>query len=86
MKQMIYNYFCLKILNTSQPKNFRQKISDTGFVRKYQCPKISEHFNTVVNFTICKKLKILKVSENKNAKLQSFDHRKHEKQAPVWFF
>ena len=45
-----------------------------------------EHFNTIVNFIICKKLTILKILENKNAKLQSFDHPKHGKQTPIWIF
>ena len=45
---------------------------------------MSENFNSVVNFIIYKKLKILKMLENKNPKVQSFDHPKQGKQTPVW--
>ena len=89
MEQIIQNYFCLKILIAFTKKKFRLKISDTGLVQKYQCPKMSEHFNTVVNFINCKKLQILKILENKNSKapkLQSCDHPNHGNQTPVWIF
>ena len=41
---------------------------------------------TVVNFIIWKKLKVLKLSESKNTKLQIFDHPKYGKQTPIWIF
>ena len=44
---------------------------------------MSENFNTIVNFTIYKKLEILKIVVNKNSKLQNFDHPKQGKQTPV---
>ena len=47
---------------------------------------MSENFNSVVNFTIYKKLKILNILENKNPKLQSFNHSKQGKQRPAWTF
>ena len=47
---------------------------------------MSGNFNSVVNFIIYKKLKILKILEDKNPKLQSFDHPIQGKQTPVWIF
>ena len=47
---------------------------------------MSENVNSVVNFIIYKKLKNLKILENKNTKLQSFDYSKQGKQTPVWIF
>ena len=85
MEKIIQNCL-LEDFNTFTPTNFRLKISDTGLVQKYQCPKMSENFNSVVNFIIYKKLKNLKILENKNTKLQSFDHSKQGKQTPVWIF
>ena len=76
----------MNILNTFTPTNFRLKILDRELVRKYRGPKMSEFFNSIVNFTIYKKQKILKILENKNPKLQSFDHLKQGKQTPVWIF
>ena len=45
---------------------------------------MSEHFNTVVNFIICKNLTILKIAENKNPTFESFNHPKPGKQTPIW--
>ena len=52
-----FRNICLKILKTFTGTNFRLKSLVAGLVRKYQCPKVSENFNSIVNFSIYRKLK-----------------------------
>ena len=47
---------------------------------------MSENFNRVDNFNIYKKLKILKISENKNPKLQSLTIQNKENKHLFGFF
>ena len=56
MEQTFQKYL-LKDFKTFTGTNFRLKILVPGLVRKYQCPKVSENFNSIVNFSIYRKLK-----------------------------